>query len=146
MLTRFHLWFWNIIVVNNRWLQVALLVLVPCCINFIKALWVQVIAYLMGCLKVMHSLEVVYDMLCIPSLTSWTMLLWMSSSYWILPGALSMVLTYAAIQVVYTHYMLAPSMECLWYVKFCYLCFKQEDQSIEWTTKGQAMVVRINFL
>ena len=51
-----------------------------------------------------------------------------------------------AIQVVYSHYMLTPSMECLWYVKFWHLCFKQEDQLIEWITKGQAMVLRVNVL
>ena len=51
-----------------------------------------------------------------------------------------------AIQVVYSHYMLMPSMECLWFVKFWYLCFKQGDQSIEWMTKGQAMALRINVL
>ena len=33
-----------------------------------------------------------------------------------------------------------PSMECLWYVKFWNLCFKQEDHSIVWMTKGQATV------
>ena len=33
--------------------------------------------------------------------------------------------------------MLTPSMECLRYVK-------QEDQSIEWMTKGQAMALRVN--
>ena len=27
-------------------------------------------------------------------------------------------LTHGAIQVVYCHYMLAPFMECFWYVKF----------------------------
>ena len=41
--------------------------------------------------------------------------------------------------------MLTPSMECLWYVKFWHLCFKQ-DQSIEWMTKGQAMALRVNVL
>ena len=51
-----------------------------------------------------------------------------------------------AIQVVYSHYMLTPSIECLWYVKFWHLCFKQEDQSIQWMTKGQAMVLRVNVL
>ena len=30
---------------------------------------------------------------------------------------LLIALTHAAIQVVYCHYMLTPSMECLWYVK-----------------------------
>ena len=33
-------------------------------------------------------------------------------------AALLIVLRHAAIQVVYSHYMLTPSMECLWYVKF----------------------------
>ena len=51
-----------------------------------------------------------------------------------------------AIQIVYSHYMLTPSMECLWYFKFLKLCFKQEDQSIQWMTKGQAMAQRINIL
>ena len=51
-----------------------------------------------------------------------------------------------AIQVVYSHYMLTPSMECLWYVKLWHLCFKPEDLSIEWMTKGQAMVLRVNVL
>ena len=37
-------------------------------------------------------------------------------------------------------------MECLWYVKLWHLCFKQEDQSIEWMTKGQAMALRVNVL
>ena len=37
-------------------------------------------------------------------------------------------------------------MKCLWYVTFWHLCFKQEDQLIEWMTKGQAMVLRINVL
>ena len=37
-------------------------------------------------------------------------------------------------------------MECLCYVKLWHLCFKQEDQSIEWMTKGQAMVLRVNVL
>ena len=26
------------------------------------------------------------------------------------------------------------------------LCFKQEDQSVEWMTKGQAMALKINVL
>ena len=34
MLTRFNLWFLNILVVNNRWLQVAVIVFVFSCINF----------------------------------------------------------------------------------------------------------------
>ena len=51
-----------------------------------------------------------------------------------------------AIQVIYSHYMLTPSIECLRYVKFWHLCFKQEDQLIEWMTKGQAMALRINIL
>ena len=37
-------------------------------------------------------------------------------------------------------------MECLWYVKLWHLCFKQEDQLIEWMTKGQAMALRVNVL
>ena len=37
-------------------------------------------------------------------------------------------------------------MECLWCVKFWHLCFKQEDQLIEWMTKGQGMALRINVL
>ena len=37
-------------------------------------------------------------------------------------------------------------MECLWYVKLWHLCFKQEDQSIEWMTKGQAMALMVNVL
>ena len=61
-------------------------------------------------------------------------------------GPLLIALTHAAIQVVYCHYMLTPSMECLWYVKLWHLCFKQEDQSIEWMTKGQAMALRVNVL
>ena len=55
-LTRFHLWFWNILVVNNRWFHDAL---VPNDINFTQALWAQVIAYLMAHLMVMYSLKVV---------------------------------------------------------------------------------------
>ena len=53
---------------------------------------------------------------------------------------------HAAIQVVYSYYIVTPSMECLWYIKFWHLCFKQEDQLIEWRTKGQAMALRINIL
>ena len=56
------------------------------------------------------------------------------------------VITHAPIQVVYSYYMLTPSMEGLWYVKFWHLCFKLEDQLIEWMTKGQAMALRINIL
>ena len=48
-------------------------------------------------------------------------------------------------RLVYSHYMLTPPMQCLQYVKFLHLCFKQ-DQLIEWMTKGQAMVLRINIL
>ena len=51
----------------------------------------------------------------------------------------NLVLTHAAIQIVYCHYMLIPFVKCLWYFKFWHLCIKQEDQSVEWTTKGQAM-------
>ena len=50
-----------------------------------------------------------------------------------------------AIWVFYSHYMLTPFMECLWYVKFWHLCFKQ-DQLIEWMTKGQAKALSINVL
>ena len=32
-------------------------------------------------------------------------------------GTLIIVLTHAAVQVIYYHYMLTPFMECLWYVK-----------------------------
>ena len=58
----------------------------------------------------------------------------------------ALILSHAATQVVYSHYILIPFMECLWYVKFCYLCLQQEDKSIEWKTKGQAMMLRINVL
>ena len=33
-------------------------------------------------------------------------------------GVLLVLLTYAAIQIVYCHCMLAPCVKCLWYVKF----------------------------
>ena len=46
-------------------------------------------------------------------------------------GALLVLVTHAATQVVYCHYMLTPCVECLWYVKFWHLCLKQEDQLIE---------------
>ena len=59
-------------------LQVILMVLVLSCINFNQALWAQVIAYLIACLMLMHSLEVIHDIPCIPSLTSWTRLLCVS--------------------------------------------------------------------
>ena len=36
-------------------------------------------------------------------------------------------------------------MICLWYVELLQLCFKREDQLIEWMTKGQAMTPSINF-
>ena len=35
---------------------------------------------------------------------------------------------------------------CAWYVKFWHLCLKQEDQLIEWMTKGQAMVLNMHIL
>ena len=50
---------------------------------------------------------------------------------------------YAAIQVIYCHYMLTPSMECLWYVKFWHLCLKLENKSTELKIKGQPMALRI---
>ena len=142
MLTRFHLWFWNVLEVYNRWILVALIVLVPSCINFNQDLWAQVIAYLMVCLMVMYSLEVIHYTPCIPSLTSWIMLLWISRIEKC--SALLIVLTHKAIQVVYSHYILTLSMECLWYVKFWNLSFKQEDQLIESMTKGEAMALRMN--
>ena len=46
-------------------------------------------------------------------------------------GALLVLLTHVAIQVVYCHYMLTPCLECLRYVKFWHLCLKQEDHLIE---------------
>ena len=36
-------------------------------------------------------------------------------------------------------------MECLWYVEFWHLCFMQNDHSIEWATKGQAMAEGVMF-
>ena len=60
-------------------------------------------------------------------------------------GAL-LILTHETIQVVYCHYMLTPSMECLWCVKFWQLCLKEEDKLIEWKTKGQGMALRVNIL
>ena len=53
---------------------------------------------------------------------------------------------HVAIQVVYSHYMLTPSILCFWYVKFWHICFKQENQSMELMTKGQAMVLSINVI
>ena len=47
-----------------------IIALVASYINFSQPLWAQVIAYLM----VINSLEVVHDILCIPLLTSSTML------------------------------------------------------------------------
>ena len=61
-------------------------------------------------------------------------------------GALLILTTHVANQVVYCHYMLTPFMECLWYVKFWHLCLKQEDKLKEWEAKGQVIVVRINLL
>ena len=56
--------------ITAGWLQVAIVVLVPSCINLTQSLCVQVLAYLMACLMVMYSLEVIYDKPCVPSLTS----------------------------------------------------------------------------
>ena len=78
---------------------------------------------------IMYSLAFVHDTPCIPSLTSSTMY-----ECCVLNGAVHyyiIVVTHGAIQVVYCHYVLIPLVD----VKFLHLCFKQEDQLIESTTK-----------
>ena len=58
MLTRFHLWFWNIPAVNNRWSSGS----TNCTCAYLQQLQsVSVTAYLMACLMVMHSLKVIHD-------------------------------------------------------------------------------------
>ena len=125
--------------ITAEWLQVALIALVPSCINFTQAFWVQVIAYLITCLMVMYSLDVVRDTPCIPSFNfmnnvfmnaAWTVRSVINSS-----NACSYPSCLFSLHVSTFHEMFA-----VWY-----LCFKQ-DQLIEWMTKGQAMVLRINIL
>ena len=52
---------------------------------------------------------------------------------------------HASFRFIYCHYMITPFMECLWHIKFWHLCFKK-DQTMKWTTEGQAMVLKINVL
>ena len=121
MLTRFHLWFWNILVINNRWLQIALIVLAPSCINFQSGFVSSSNNVLDGSLDG----DVFFRSNSSHTLHSFTNLISnvvISVTYWI---AWHM---HAAIQVVYSHYMLTPSLEHLWYVKFLTSLFKQEDQ------------------
>ena len=63
-----------------------------------------------------RSSEVAHDTPCIASLT------YEQCCYQCcglnIAQRLLIVLTHMAIQVVYSHYVLTPSMECLWYVKF----------------------------
>ena len=130
--------------------KVALIMLMPSSINFTKVLWAQVIVYLMAHLMVICSLQVIYDTPCILSLTSWTMLLWMLQNdvYW-KHSMLLIVLMHETIQAVYCYYMLTPSMECLWYVKFWHLCFKllwsmdrMNDQMTSYGAEGKHLSVQ----
>ena len=69
----------------------------------------------------------------------------MNVLYWNSVGTSLVLLTCAAIQVVYCHYMVTLCVECLWYFEFEAL-FEAISQLIEWTTKGQAMALKINVL
>ena len=115
MLTRFPFWFWNILVVNKRWLQVALIVFVPSCINFSQALWAQVIAYLKAWLmdyvffrsRSWHALHPFTNFMNNVVIHKCLVL---NVEQHVINNSNSC--GYQG-QVVYSHYMLTPSMECL---------------------------------
>ena len=94
MVARFHLWLRNILVVNNRWRQYSIKIV----------LWLYSIAstsislcklgkYTIVYLMMLYSLAVVHGTPCIPSLTKFT-------DHQSHARAL-LILTHAAIQVVY---------------------------------------------
>ena len=101
-----------ILVVNDRWCQLALSGLKISCINFHYHLWAsQGLIYYER--HVLNSAGALLPYTC---------------SY---PSCLP---------------SLNVNTVCGMYVKFWHLCLKQENQLIEWTTKGKAMVLRINVL
>ena len=66
-------------------------------------------------------------------------------------GALLVLLTYVAIQVVYCHYMLTPCVECLWYVKILAPLFEARrsvdrmiDQRASYGTEKKRSLVQQN--
>ena len=65
-----------------------------------------------GALNCLYSLAVIYDMSCIPSLSS------LINNVTNDAGALLIVLVHTTIQVVYCHHLLTPYVKCLWQLRF----------------------------
>ena len=91
-------------------------------------------------------LEVIHDTPCNPLLTSWITLLWMSWIEYVRIINSSNTCGYSSCSLSLHINTSVHGMFVVQYVEFWHLCFKQEDQFIEWMTKGQAMVLRINVL
>ena len=86
---------------------------------------------------IMYFLAVVHGMPSLSSLINNTMYVMNSA------GVL-LILMHATIQVVYCHYILTPFTKFL--ILTPLLILKQEDKSIQWKIKCQAMVLRIKVL
>ena len=126
MLTRFHLWLWNFLVGNNRWLQQLQTGFVSSSNSILDGLLDGDVFFRSHSWHILHPFNNFLNNVI------------MNVAYWI-----------AQRVIISSNACGYPSCLLLLHIKTCHgmfvvcwhLCYKQEDQSMEWTTKGQAMAL-----